>query len=1229
MADHSPSFALPRRPLLVVALLGLLSCHYDRTTGPTGHRIAAVVVTAPRQALAPGDTIQLTAQVIDSGGHVLPAEPVTWSSSTPAVARVDQLGMVIADSVGATTITATAAGQQGHADLAVQVTVLCDCTEILDSAAVTLVSRDDTTGIYVFRVIRGPPPSADSGTILVGAGSGGFLRRVLHSTLVGDLLTVETATAYLEEAVRDGGFSVTQATDSSQSSPAPGQSRFGPWTTTYLAPGVTLTSATCCSISLNGLKLPPIQFKKQTRLGTTFAKAQVTIDSGEITFVPPLNIGAEIAHFQLQSFHTIVGSGLGLELHPYELTVIVGDKPVNDSIPPLDSVPIDSIPRDTLPQDSLPRDSTQSRDKPLLTARQPFDFFIGPVPVVGVVVERLTFHYEVNANASARFKGRFSAGYGVTAGVQWTRDDGWSPVSSATSHFKATAPALEAIQGSVSVRMSVVPEISVIFYEVAGPLLSLEPYAQATAAADATFTQLRLTGFDWSTDVSLGLDLNLGAKISLFGRKDLKTVQFPVHLIKPVALVRDFSDGPLTVRTATMGQDIPDSFWVRLRPAFHDTPPLFGIRDLSTSYRDVPIASTDSAGVLLDDVRSGTPFPHQVTLDSIQGNCYAGNPNPDTVAIGSGFFILLGHPAADTLFNVDCIPFGHLRVRTLTTGPDAAPRYRATLQRPEPRAGTWNGDPMLAIGLPGGPTPPDTVIDSLIPVNPHVKGDGRLAVTLTPGRRNCAAARPDTNIVIVQSGDTVDTQFLVRCVALGDIDLRSATGDPDPPPASDTIRYAALISPLAALDTVLVQPDTLGANDSTLLGGLVPLYNASGAPGQYVVTLGGAPNRCLEPRGFTRSVTVLPGDTARAEFTVRCVERLQVVTRTTGPGIDPDGYAVVVENADGAGAADTVPIGVTDTLGIAGVRPGSHTIALAGVDPTCVAPPPVDRTVSGGDSTLVTFAVSCPAPAPPQDLRATLIDTNRVDLAWTPPAGSVVARYRIYRGGVLHDSSTTPAFSDPGLPPFTGFVYQVSSVDPSGLEGVRTGPLAVRTRDATPPSAPAALTATATSSSRIALAWQPASDAETGVARYVVYRDGAEIARPATTSYVDTGLAGATAYTYIVSAINGDSLEGPRSEPATATTTSSDQDGDLVVYTTTSGTGIPAAFTVQVNKDAFLETQPIAPTGAAAFNGLVPQEYHVRLISLPGNCTVQDVNARKVTVVAGTTVQTTFVVTCQ
>ena len=74
--------------------------------------------------------------------------------------------------------------------------------------------------------------------------------------------------------------------------------------------------------------------------------------------------------------------------------------------------------------------------------------------------------------------------------------------------------------------------------------------------------------------------------------------------------------------------------------------------------------------------------------------------------------------------------------------------------------------------------------------------------------------------------------------------------------------------------------------------------------------------------------------------------------------------------------------------------------------------------------------------------------------------------------------------------------------------------------DTTPPTAPADLTATATSPTTVRLAWAAATDSGTGVAGYRVYRDGATdpVATVTTTTYDDAGLAPATTYAYAVRA---------------------------------------------------------------------------------------------------------------
>ncbi|RDY67215.1 chitinase [Lysobacter soli] len=74
--------------------------------------------------------------------------------------------------------------------------------------------------------------------------------------------------------------------------------------------------------------------------------------------------------------------------------------------------------------------------------------------------------------------------------------------------------------------------------------------------------------------------------------------------------------------------------------------------------------------------------------------------------------------------------------------------------------------------------------------------------------------------------------------------------------------------------------------------------------------------------------------------------------------------------------------------------------------------------------------------------------------------------------------------------------------------------------DTTPPSVPTGLSATALSSSSIALSWNASTDnaGGAGVAGYDVYRGGTLIASPTTTSYTNTGLTANTTYSYTVRA---------------------------------------------------------------------------------------------------------------
>jgi chitodextrinase len=175
---------------------------------------------------------------------------------------------------------------------------------------------------------------------------------------------------------------------------------------------------------------------------------------------------------------------------------------------------------------------------------------------------------------------------------------------------------------------------------------------------------------------------------------------------------------------------------------------------------------------------------------------------------------------------------------------------------------------------------------------------------------------------------------------------------------------------------------------------------------------------------------------------------------------------------------------------------------------------------------------------------ATALSSSEVLVEWTPvtDAEGGVKHYKVYRNGMLVGSPTTISFTDSGLQPATKYTYEVSAVDSKNREGEKSEPVSVTTLpgdddddddddgDDTPPTKPQNLQADAVGPRQVDLAWDAASDPESGVASYRVYRDGAAIASPSGTSFSDTGVDPETSYTYEVSAVNGEGLEGPNGE---------------------------------------------------------------------------------------------------
>ncbi|MBN2474241.1 MAG: lamin tail domain-containing protein [Pirellulales bacterium] len=204
---------------------------------------------------------------------------------------------------------------------------------------------------------------------------------------------------------------------------------------------------------------------------------------------------------------------------------------------------------------------------------------------------------------------------------------------------------------------------------------------------------------------------------------------------------------------------------------------------------------------------------------------------------------------------------------------------------------------------------------------------------------------------------------------------------------------------------------------------------------------------------------------------------------------------------------------------------------------------PEGVTIPGGGYALV-------VPIDPAEFRA----THQI-----PPTAAVFGPY----SGSLSDSGEDVVLSRPGDPELDGFVPYVA-IDqvaygvewpwpveanvggvslaraPSGAYGndpIHWGPSLPGgspgrvNYDDTPPSPPQDLFAGVPSHTQIDLAWDPAIDPESGIDHYRIYRDGIAIGNSATTTFSDVTAQPATLYTYEISAVNGQQLEGNRSTP--------------------------------------------------------------------------------------------------
>lgn len=156
--------------------------------------------------------------------------------------------------------------------------------------------------------------------------------------------------------------------------------------------------------------------------------------------------------------------------------------------------------------------------------------------------------------------------------------------------------------------------------------------------------------------------------------------------------------------------------------------------------------------------------------------------------------------------------------------------------------------------------------------------------------------------------------------------------------------------------------------------------------------------------------------------------------------------------------------------------------------------------------TLVPRADTSP-PSAPGTLTGSSGNPATAYLKWTAATDDIgVAGYDILRNGLPVGTTAQWYFQDSGLTEGTTYTYTIQAFDLAGNFSSPTPAVQVRTRQVTPPTAPANVTATAVSRKQVDLAWSASSD-NAGIRYYLVFQgtSAASLSQVAKTNGSNTG----------------------------------------------------------------------------------------------------------------------------
>lgn len=567
--------------------------------------------------------------------------------------------------------------------------VISDAAVVVDSTVLVLLSDslERASGTYRFRVIGSPAPTIEPGKVIVGAQGPGFLRRVSSVSTSGDEITVITTPASLTDVVERGSFQTTVQMTEPAGSPGSLQDgsadvQYGPLQADYLASGVSVSAA--------GLSLSDTDLCKELLNGNCPDWLKLTIPSGSIGFEPGLDIDGSIDDGEIKTFHTIATGALSLDL----------------------SVRAEAT-----------KEFTASGDKKLAEVSKRFVAWIGSFPVVG----KVTMSYTVGYSATAKLKTTYETGATVTtqvdAGARYAAATGWEGVWDTSLQTQPKTTEWTA-QADGEVRIFVRPHLEVVFYEVVGPYIDVEPWLKGEAHVGTQQCELKVSaGIDSKIGMKIEiLDFSLGDYSKDFPGTPLSIFDYPCPI------------GTLKVTTVTTGTNPdPDGYTVTLDGGDPKSISING----EVTYVFLPEAT------------------FSVQLGGVANNCTVGgqNPRPATIVAGD---------TTTRNFNVECTSeTGALEVVVSTSGVNQdSDGYTVVIDGAQSQNVTAN----------------DTITFAGLAAGSH-------SVSLEGIAENCTAGGLNPASINVALGSTAQASFDVSCTATQQITVTTqSTGtqlDPD------------------------------------------------------------------------------------------------------------------------------------------------------------------------------------------------------------------------------------------------------------------------------------------------------------------------------------------------------------------------------------------------------------------------------------------------------------------